>query len=80
MYLLLADHRIEIIADRGIHKILGKTYWEKINKKVITDFKQKNYVKGLLYAVNEITNEMIRLFPKKEEGDPNELSDEVVIL
>ncbi len=80
LYFLLADHRVEIIADRGIDKILGYNYWEKINKEIIVNFQNKNYVKGILHAVSKITAEMIKLFPKQEGGDPNELPDEVIIL
>ncbi len=79
IYLLLVDHKIEIIADRGIHKVLGHDYWEKINKEMIAYFQKKNYTEGILYGINAITSEMKLLFPKEGE-DPNELSNEVVIL
>lgn len=79
IYLLLADRRLEIIADRGIHEILGNNYWKKINKKMLSYFQQKQYKLGIEYAIEQITEEMVRLFPKDGE-DPNELSDEVVLL
>ena len=79
IYILLADHKIEILADRGIHKVLGHAYWKKINKKVIGFFKKKDYTGGILYAIEEINTKMIEIFPKRGE-DPDELSNEVVIL
>ena len=79
IYLLLADHDIEIIADRGIHQSLGHDYWEKINAEMVEYFKKKQYAEGILYGIKKITEEMVRLFPKQGE-DPNELSNEVVVL
>ena len=79
IYLLLVDHQLEIVADRGIHKVLGHDYWEKINQKVVEHFKQKRYTEGILYAIDEINTKMIEIFPKQGE-DPDELSNEVVIL
>ena len=79
IYLLLADHVLEIVADRGIHQTLGEDYWQKINEDVIHLFKKKQYTDGICYAIEEITSEMVKLFPKQGE-DPDELSNEVVIL
>ena len=79
IYLLLADHQIEIVADRGIYKVLGHDYWEEINQKVIGYFKQKRYTEGILYAIEQIGAKMIEIFPK-QGSDPDELSNEVVIL
>ena len=42
IYLLLADHKIEIIADRGIHSVLGHDYWGKIIKEILEYFKRKD--------------------------------------
>ena len=79
IYLLLADHKIEIIADRGIHSVLGHDYWGKIIKEILEYFKRKEYCDGIIYGIDEITARMIEIFPKQGD-DPNELSDEVVII
>lgn len=80
IYLLLSENKIEIIADRGITKSLAKDYWSVILENVIiTYFKKKEYVKGLLESVEKITVDMENLYPQVYE-DENELSDEVIFI
>ena len=80
IYLLLAEHKLEIIADRGIDKRLGQGYWSQLSSDITKSLKEKKYKQGVLEAVNKVGNDMIDLFPKQEGGDPNELSDEVILL
>ena len=79
IYILLVERRIEIIADRGIYKKLGQDYWMDVNKEMVSLFKEKEYKKGVVYAISKITEEMAKLFPKQGE-DPDELPNTVVIL
>ena len=79
IYLMLTDHKLEILADRGIYKALGHGYWDKLNDTIIKNFKKKEYNAGVVHAIEQVTKEMIRLFPKKGE-DPDELSNEVIVL
>ena len=80
IYLLLAEHRLEIIADRGIDKKLGEEYWNQLSSKIADALKEKKYKQGILEAVETVSKDMIILFPKQEGGDPNELSDEVILI
>ena len=79
VYILLVERKIEIIADRGIYKKLGKDYWANVNQEMVTHFKKQEYKEGVLYAISQITKEMMTLFPKRGE-DPDELPNSVVIL
>ena len=79
VYILLVERKIEIVADRGIYKKLGKDYWAQVNQQMVKYFKEKKYKEGVIYSLKEITNEMVKLFPKQGE-DPDELPDSVVIL
>ena len=79
IYLMLADHKLEILADRGIHKALGHDYWEKLNHKIIRNFKNKEYKKGIIHSIDQVNKEMIKLFPKKGK-DADEISNEVIVL
>ena len=76
---MLTDHKLEILADRGIYKALGHNYWEKLNDTIIQNFKDREYKKGIIYSIEQVTKEMVRLFPKQGE-DPDELSNEVIVL
>ena len=43
IYLLLADHDFEIVADRGIDAKVGTAGWEKICQRWRTDFRAGNF-------------------------------------
>ena len=65
IYLMLTDHKLEILADRGIYKALGHDYWGKLNDTIVQNFKNREYKKGIIYSIEQVTEEMIRLFPKQ---------------
>ncbi len=81
IYLLLADNKLEIVADRGINNKLGEAYWNKIMENTLKYFKDKKYTSGVEYVIFEITKEMSQLYPLSAMNEnKNELSDELVIL
>lgn len=79
IYLLLADHDIEILADRGIHKLVNQEFWEDICRGMEEYFQKKQFLEGVLYGIHSITNLLIQHFPKTQ-GNPNELPDRPVII
>src|ERR1700749_2667926 len=48
IYLLLADRRVEIIADRGIDFKVGRAGWENICRNMEAEFKAGNFEGGVL--------------------------------
>ncbi len=80
IYLSLTDRKLEIIADRGIYSHLKEEYWNTLSSNIVNEFKIKQYPMAIKKSIDEITTQMIKLYPKKDTPDPNELSDEVVIL
>ena len=79
IYLLLADKKIQILADRGIYHIKGQKYWDSITKETTEYFKKEAYLEGLSEIINKITGEMVKMFPAKETNE-NELPNKIVIL
>lgn len=63
IYLLLADHAVEIVADRGIHTRVGTAEWQKICRKMKSDFKQANYKEGAIKGIGAMTQLLERHFP-----------------
>lgn len=63
IYLLLADHAVEIVADRGIHTRVGSSEWQKICRKMRSDFKQANYKEGAIKGISAMTQLLERHFP-----------------
>jgi len=79
VYLLLADHKLEIVADRGIDARLGAAAWQEIAKEMEVAFGEGRYVEGLEHGLTRIGESLVAHFPV-EEGKPNELPDAPVML
>ncbi len=78
IYLLLADHAVEIVADRGIHAKVGAEEWQKICRQMEAAFRQSDYEGGVLSGVQAATRHLATHFPA--HGHANELQDRPVIL
>jgi uncharacterized membrane protein len=79
IYLLLADRKVEIVADRGIDAKLGNAGWQKIVKAMEADFKADNFEGGVIKGIASVSQQLAAHFPKHGRG-PNELPDEPVVL
>ncbi|MBA2483798.1 MAG: TPM domain-containing protein [Nitrosomonas sp.] len=80
IYLLLADHDVEIIADRGINTRIAHEEWEEICRTMETEFRQKQFETGLLKGINAIDEHLQKYFPRKLVQDKNGLPDKPVVL
>jgi len=80
IYLLLADRRVEIVADRGIHSRVGAAAWEAICGAMQREFAQDRFEQGVVTGVQAISDLLGAHFPARETGNPNELPDKPVVL
>jgi hypothetical protein len=80
VYLLLADHRVEIVADRGIHARVGTAAWETICGAMQREFAAGHYEAGLASGLASISDLLAQHFPAGPEANPNELPDKPVLL
>ena len=79
IYLLLADRKVEIVADRGIDARVGAAGWEKICRAMETDFKAGNFEAGVIRGIGAVSKQLAAYFPKTGAG-PNELPDAPVVM
>ena len=80
IYLLLAEHAIEIVADRGLTRHVPQAQWQEIVQRMGGAFRAGRYEEGLAQAVDEVTALLVRHFPLGEgEANPNELPDQPVL-
>ena len=79
VYLLLADRRVEIIADRGIHDKVGAAAWEAICGEMQRAFAAGRFEQGVSLGIAAIGDLLATHFPRAE-GDTNELPNEPVVL
>ena len=76
IYLLLADHAIEIVADRGVARQVAPEHWHQIIASLRQALREHRFEAGLTAAVDEVDALLARHFPLTEgEVNPNELPD-----
>ena len=80
IYLLLADRRGEIGADRAIHARVGDTAWETICGAMQQEFAAGRYEQGVLTGLAAVSDLLARHFPAAPGDNPNELQDAPVVL
>ncbi len=79
IYLLLADHKVEITADRSINKKVGQQEWQRICNLMEKYYKANDFGNGAVKGIEEIDLLLTKHFPIKN-NDKNELSNKPVIL
>ncbi len=79
IYLLLADHDFEILADRGIHAHMGTDGWEQVSKAMEALFRQGQFEEGVLYGIQHIGQKLIQCYPANGKNK-NELPDAPIII
>jgi uncharacterized membrane protein len=80
IYLLLAEHAIEVVADRGLNRHVRDARWAEIVQRMSGAFRDGRYEEGLRQAVDEVTALLVQHFPLAPGAtNPNELPDEPVL-
>ncbi|MCW5663805.1 MAG: TPM domain-containing protein [Piscinibacter sp.] len=79
IYVLLADRRVEIVADRGIHARAGAEAWSAICRGMEADFGAGDFGRGAVQGIEAVTQLVTRHFPLAS-GDRNELPDAPLLL
>jgi uncharacterized membrane protein len=79
VYLLLADHDIEIVADRGIAARVEQAAWESVAQTMEAAFRQGDFEHGALAGIEAIDTLLAAHFPPTG-NNPDELANRPVIL
>lgn len=79
IYVLLADRRVEIVADRGIHAKAGAEAWSAICRGMETQFAAGEFGCGAVQGIEAVTQLVTRHFPLQPD-DRNELPDTPLML
>jgi uncharacterized membrane protein len=87
IYVLLAEHAIEVVADRGLSAHVPQAHWSALVTRMGHAFKQGNYEAGLTAALTDITGQLVQHFALPAGADlpgasvnPNELPDTPTML
>ena len=80
IYLLLAEHAIEIVADRGLNRHVTPEQWQLIVQRMSTAFHEGRFEDGLTHALEEVSAVLVQHFPTAAgAANPNELPDGPVL-
>ena len=81
LYVELADHGVEIVADRGIARLVPAAEWQGICSSLREHFRRSAFEDGVTQAIGRIGAQLTEHFPLQPgDKNPNELSDKPVIL
>jgi len=80
IYLLLAERRIEILADRGLHAHTPPQVWQDMSARLAAALQAGRFEEGLTQAVDEVGALLRQHYPAVPgQSRPNELPDAVVL-
>jgi len=79
IYLDLADHQVEIIADRGIGRLVQAGEWQAICDTMIGQLQRGAYRDGAIAALEQL-NALLHMKLPANGQRPNQLSDKPIIL
>ena len=76
IYLLLAEHAIEIVADRGLARQVTPAQWEALIAGMREAFRAGRFEEGLAQAVDAVDGLLRQHYPLQSgQTNPNELPD-----
>ncbi|MGH8312733.1 MAG: TPM domain-containing protein, partial [Gammaproteobacteria bacterium] len=62
-FVSLAEHYVEIVADKGIHEKLGEAHWQGIIQTFVTDVQAGRVVDGFVAAIGACGAAMAKHYP-----------------
>lgn len=80
IYLLLAERRIEILADRGLHIRTDSATWQALTEQLAAALQSGQYEAGLTQAIKAVSELLRQHFPLAGRPNPNELPDALVLI
>jgi uncharacterized membrane protein len=76
IYVAYEDKKLAIIGDRGINEVVPDNFWDAALEIMTAHFKQGEFLKGVLYGIDESGKHLFKYFPYYA-GDKNELSNDI---
>lgn len=80
IYLLMADHAIEIVADRGLHGRVDDTQWQQICAHLRDGLRGSDPARALVAAIDEVSALLAGHFPPSTRSEDDALPDSPQIL
>jgi uncharacterized membrane protein len=75
----LAEHKVDIVADRGIDRKIDAATWQAVCRTMTEGFRQGRFHDATLAAIAQVNDLLGQHFPASGER-PNELPDRPIML
>lgn len=79
IYLLLADHDVEIVADRGLNERVTADEWQALCHEMEALFRQRRFEAGVLLGIARVEALLCRHYPRSGSSR-NDLPDRPMLL
>ncbi|MDR3452504.1 MAG: TPM domain-containing protein [Rhodoferax sp.] len=80
IYLLLAEHAIELVADRGLNRHVSAHEWQALTQRMGDALREGRFEDGLTQALDEVSALLVQYFPLAPgQARHNELPDAPVV-
>ena len=81
IYLLMPEHAIEIVADRGVSRHVPHDEWQRLIADMSAHFRRSEYEQGLQSTIELVSSRLVTHFPRSlhTPGLNNELPDAPVV-
>ena len=80
IYVMLAEHAIEIIVDRAVAAKVEPEQWTAICELMQSHYSHDDYLSGSIAGIEAVASILRKHFPGSGEADPNELPDRPFVL
>jgi putative membrane protein len=77
LFVSLAEHYVEIVADKSIHERIGEAHWQAIVQDFVAHVRKGDVVEGFVAAINACGDAMAKHYPPGPVNK-NELSDGLI--
>ena len=78
IFIIFGERFYDILADEGIHPKIHLTVWNGLELKLKEEFRKGNYIEGILHVI-DIMGGILKEECPREDGDVNELDNDVVV-
>ena len=75
MYFLLAERRIELVADRACAQVIDEAQWEAWVHELHVAMQKGNLVSGIQTVISELSAQLSQHFPQMEANQENRVSN-----
>ena len=79
IYVNLADHKVDIVADRGIDRKIDAATWQGVCRTMTEGFRRGDFHQASLAAIEQVNSLLREHFPANGER-PNELPDNPIMI